>query len=58
MQLKEQAAALAEQQFTEQLSEAQADIATLPEALKGWGSARTLPPRSSASARPSPAWGP
>ncbi len=43
MQLKEQAAALAEQQFTEQLAEAQADLATLPEALKAWGSARTLP---------------
>jgi chromosome segregation protein len=43
MQLKEQAAALAEQQFTEQLTEAQADVATLPEALKTWGSARTLP---------------
>ncbi len=43
MQLKEQAAALAEQQFTEQLTEAQADVATLPEALKAWGSARTLP---------------
>jgi chromosome segregation protein len=43
MQLKEQAAALAEQQFTEQLAEAQAETATLPEALKAWGSARTLP---------------
>ncbi len=43
MQLKEQAAALAEQQFTEQLTEAQAEVATLPEALKAWGSARTLP---------------
>jgi chromosome segregation protein len=43
MQLKEQAAALAEQQFNEQLTEAQADVATLPEALKAWGSARTLP---------------
>ena len=43
MQLKEQAAALAEQQFTEQLAEAQADVAALPDALKAWGSARTLP---------------
>ncbi len=43
MQLKEQAAALAEQQFTEQLAEAQADLALLPDALKAWGSARTLP---------------
>ena len=43
MQLKEQAAALSELQFTEQLTEAQADVATLPEALKAWGSARTLP---------------
>ncbi|HXU67348.1 MAG TPA: chromosome segregation protein SMC [Casimicrobiaceae bacterium] len=43
MQLKEQAAAIAEQQFAEQLAEAKADIAALPEALKAWGSARTLP---------------
>jgi chromosome segregation protein len=43
MQLKEQAAALAEQQFAEQLAEAHADVAALPEALKAWGSARTLP---------------
>jgi chromosome segregation protein len=43
MQLKEQASALAEQQFAEQLAEARADAATLPEALKAWGSARTLP---------------
>ncbi len=43
MQLKEQAAALAAQQFTEQLAEAQADLWSLPEALKAWGSARTLP---------------
>ena len=43
MQLKEQAAALAEQQFTEQLAEAHADVAALPDALKAWGSARTLP---------------
>jgi chromosome segregation protein len=43
MQLKEQAAALAEQQFTEQLAEAHAELAALPDALKAWGSARTLP---------------
>ncbi|MEO8507609.1 MAG: chromosome segregation protein SMC [Betaproteobacteria bacterium] len=43
MQLKEQAAALAEQQFTEQLAEARADVTTVPDALKAWGSARTLP---------------
>jgi chromosome segregation protein len=43
MQLKEQAAQLAEAQFTEQLAEAHADVASLPEALKAWGSARTLP---------------
>jgi chromosome segregation protein len=43
MQLKEQAAQLAEQQFTEQLAEAHADVAALPDALKAWGSARTLP---------------
>ena len=43
MQLKEQAAALAEQQFAEQLGEAKADVAALPDALKAWGSARTLP---------------
>ena len=43
MQLKEQAARLAEQQFSEQLAEARADLAALPDALKAWGSARTLP---------------
>jgi len=43
MQLKEQAAALAEQQFTDQLMEAAADLTVLPDALKAWGSARTLP---------------
>jgi chromosome segregation protein len=43
VQLKEQAATLAEQQFGEQLAEAKADLAALPEALKAWGSARTLP---------------
>ena len=39
MQLKEQAAVLAEQQFAEQLAEAKADVAALPEALKAWGRA-------------------
>ena len=43
MQLKEQASRLAEQQFVEQLADAKADVSTLPEALKAWGSARTLP---------------
>ncbi len=43
MQLKEQAAALAEAQFTEQLAEAHAALEALPEALEAWGSARTLP---------------
>jgi len=43
MQLKEQAAVIAEQQFSEQLAEAQAEVAGLPEALKAWGSWRTLP---------------
>ncbi|MCC7327730.1 MAG: chromosome segregation protein SMC [Burkholderiales bacterium] len=43
MQLKEQAAALAEAQFTEQLDEAHADLTTLPDAAKAWGNARTLP---------------
>ena len=43
MQLKEQASGLAEQQFAEQLADAKADVAALPEALKAWGSARTLP---------------
>jgi len=43
MQLKEQAADLACIQFTELLTEAEADVAALPEALKAWGAARTLP---------------
>ncbi|HET9763226.1 MAG TPA: chromosome segregation protein SMC, partial [Casimicrobiaceae bacterium] len=43
MQLKEQAAALAEQQFNDQLVEAKADLAVLPDALKAWGHPRTLP---------------
>ena len=43
MQLKEQASRLAEEQFAEQLADAKADVSALPEALKAWGSARTLP---------------
>ena len=43
MQFKEQAATLSEQQFAELLAEAKADLAALPDALKAWGSARTLP---------------
>ena len=43
MQLKEQAAALAEQQFAEQLAEAHADVAVLPEQLKAFGSKSQLP---------------
>lgn len=43
MQLKVQAASLAEAQFAEQLAEAQADLAGLPDALKAWGRASTLP---------------
>ena len=43
MQLKEQAAVLSEQQFADQLAEAHADVDTIAEALKAWGSARTLP---------------
>ena len=43
MQLKEQAGALNEQQFAEQLAEAQADLGALPEALKAFGHPRGLP---------------
>ena len=43
MQLKEQAGALNEQQFGEQLAEAQADVTALPEALKAFGHPRGLP---------------
>jgi chromosome segregation protein len=43
MRLKQQAAALAEQQFAEQLSGAHAEIETLPAALKAWGRASALP---------------
>jgi len=43
MQLKEQAAALAEAQYGEQLVEAHADLAALPEALKTFGAKSQLP---------------
>ncbi len=43
MQLKEQAAALAEAQYGEQLAEAQADLAALPEAQKSFGTKSQLP---------------
>src|SRR5205807_6798103 len=43
MQLKEQAGVLSEQQFADQLIEAHADVDYVAEALKTWGSARTLP---------------
>ncbi len=41
--LKEQAALLSEQQFSEQLAEAHADLAALPADLKAWGRASMLP---------------
>ena len=43
MRLKEQAAALSEQQYAEQLREAHADIAELPAQMKAWGRASGLP---------------
>ncbi len=43
VRLKEQAAKLAEEQYAEQLVEAHADAAALPEQLKAWGRASTLP---------------
>ena len=43
VRLKEQAAVLAEQQYAEQLTEAHADIAALPEQMKAWGRASALP---------------
>jgi chromosome segregation protein len=43
MRLKEQAAALQEQQFLDQLSEAQADLVGLPAQLKAWGNKSQLP---------------
>jgi chromosome segregation protein len=48
MQLKEQAAQLAEAQFTEQLAEAHADLASLPDALKR-GAARARCRRKSSA---------
>ncbi len=44
MRLKEQAAAMLEQQFTDQLVEAHADLAGLPEALKAFGAKSGLAP--------------
>jgi chromosome segregation protein len=43
MRLKEQAAALQEQQFAEQLAEAHADLVGLPDQLKAFGSKSQLP---------------
>ena len=43
VRLKEQAAALLEQQFVDQLAEAQADLASLPALLKAFGSKSGLP---------------
>ncbi|MGH8799167.1 MAG: chromosome segregation protein SMC, partial [Casimicrobiaceae bacterium] len=43
VRLREQAAALAEQQYAEQLGEAHAELAELPERLKAWGRASSLP---------------
>jgi chromosome segregation protein len=43
MRLREQAAALAEQQFTDQLAEAHADLAALPAELKAFGNKSALP---------------
>jgi chromosome segregation protein len=43
VRLKEQAAILAEEMYSQQLDEAHADRAALPEQLKAWGRASTLP---------------
>jgi chromosome segregation protein len=43
VRLKEQAAELAGQQYAEQLAEAHAEVAELPERLKAWGRASALP---------------
>ncbi|MFI4952388.1 MAG: chromosome segregation protein SMC [Burkholderiales bacterium] len=43
VRLKEQAAALSEQQYAEQLAEARAERAELPDRLKAWGRPSTLP---------------
>ncbi len=43
IRLKEQAAVLSEEMYTQQLDEAHADLGSLPEQLKAWGRASTLP---------------
>jgi chromosome segregation protein len=43
VRLKEQAAGLLEQQFTDQLAEAQADLAALPALLKAFGNKSAIP---------------
>ena len=43
VRLKEQAALLSEQQYADQLAEAHADLAELPDRLKAWGRASALP---------------
>ncbi|HEY2862688.1 MAG TPA: chromosome segregation protein SMC [Casimicrobiaceae bacterium] len=43
VRLKEQAAELSGAQYAEQLAEARAELAELPERLKAWGRASTLP---------------
>nr|MDQ6917473.1 chromosome segregation protein SMC [Pseudomonadota bacterium] len=43
VRLKEQAAALSEEMYAQQLDEAHADRAALPEQLKAWGRASALP---------------
>jgi chromosome segregation protein len=43
VRLKEQAASLSEEQFTQQLAEAHADLAVLPAALKAFGNKSALP---------------
>ncbi len=43
VRLKEQAAALSEDLFAQQLAEAHAELETLPEQLKAWGRASALP---------------
>src|SRR6202163_338919 len=43
MRLKEQAAVLSEEMYTQQLDEAHADLGSLPEQLKAWGRASALP---------------
>jgi len=43
VRLKEQAAVLSEEMYTQQLVDAHADVASLPEQLKAWGRASGLP---------------